>query len=100
MISLNAIIRVRPGAQDIVRAAFLAVCEAVTANEPDTLGYFVMQSSEDPCLFTTYERFTDHNAMEKHNSSAAVAKFVEDVSAHFDGPIVLRSGEEIFSAKA
>jgi len=99
MISLTAIIRVRPGTQDLVRAALLAVAEAVAASEPETLGYFVMQSSDDPCVFTTYERFADRNAMEKHNSSAAVAKFVEQAAAHFDGPITLHAGEEI-SAKA
>jgi quinol monooxygenase YgiN len=99
MISLTAIIRVRPGAQDIVRKALLAVAETVAATEPETLGYFVTQSSDDPCLFTTYERFADRNAMEKHNSSAAVAKFVEQAGAHFDGPIAIHFGEEI-SAKA
>ena len=99
MISLTAILRVRPGAQGIVRAALLALAEVVAASEPETLSYFIMQSSDDPCVFTTYERFADRNAMEKHNSSAALAKFVEQAGAHFDGPITLHSGDEI-SAKA
>jgi hypothetical protein len=58
-------------------------------------GYFITQSADDPCVYTTFERFADRVAMDKHNASEAVARFVRDVGSHFDGDIVIHVGEEI-----
>ena len=95
MLTITAIIRARPNAQDIVRNALLSVVKAVRETEPQTVDYFVTQSADDPCVFTTFERFADRAAMEKHNASEAVARFVRDVSSHFDGDIVIHVGEEL-----
>jgi len=76
MITLTAVIRVKPGEQAAMRAALLEVASYVAANEPGTVGYFVSQSADRPELFTTYERFADRAAMDRHNNSPAVARFV------------------------
>ena len=68
MVTITAIIRARPNAQNIVRDALLSVVEAVRETEPHTVSYFVTQSVDDQCVFTTFERIADRLAMERHNA--------------------------------
>ena len=75
MLTITAVIRAQKGEEDTLRRALLEVADNVRANEPDTVGFFISQDLEDPCVFTTYERFTDRAAMDRHNGSAVVAKF-------------------------
>jgi quinol monooxygenase YgiN len=98
MVSISAIIRAKAGKEAIVRDALAAVAAHVAVNEPDTVGYFVSQSMADPCVFTTYERFADQAAMELHNNSPAVAKFIADTEGALDGDVVLHASHEL-SAK-
>ncbi len=98
MISLTAIIPVQPGHEETVKAALLEVAAHVGANEPDTVGYYISQSLEAPALFTTYERFVDQAAMERHNDSAAVAKFFETAKELLAGEVTVHVAGEI-SAK-
>lgn len=95
MITITALVRAREGAQDVVREALLSVADAVRDEEHETMGYFVTQSRDDPRLFITYERFTDRAAMDLHNGSAAVARFVRDAGPHLDGDIVIHIGDEL-----
>jgi quinol monooxygenase YgiN len=95
MLTITAIIRARPHAKDIVRDALLSVVEAVRETEPQTASYFVTQSAQDHCVFTTFERFADRAAMERHNTSEAVARFIREAGSHFDGDIVVHVGEEL-----
>ena len=74
MLTITAIIRAKKGHDHVMRAALLEVAGNVQANEPDTIGFFISQDVGDPCLFTTYERFTDQTAMDRHNGSGVVAK--------------------------
>ncbi len=97
MLTITAIIRARPDAKSIVRSALLSVVEAVRETEPQTVGYFVTQSADDQCVFTTFERFADRAAMERHNASEAVARFVRDAGSHLDGDVVIHVGEELAS---
>ena len=52
----------------------------------------------DPRVFTTYERFADQPAMDRHNASDAVARFFEIAKPILDGDVTLITAEEI-SAK-
>ena len=70
----------------------LSVVEAVRETEPQTVGYYVTQSTDDQCVFTTFERFADRAAMERHNASAAVARFVREAGPHLDGDMVIHDG--------
>ncbi len=97
MLTITAIIRARPQAQDLVRNALLSVVEAVRETEPQTVGYYVAQSADDPCVFTTFERFVDAAAMERHYASAAVARFVRDTGSYLDGDVVVHVCKEIAS---
>lgn len=99
MLTITAIIRVRKGQEQAMQDALLAVAENVQANEPGTIGFFVSQDAVDPCLFTTYERFVDQAAMDRHNGSAAVASFFAIAKPLLDGTVTLVTGQEV-SAKA
>ena len=89
MQTITAVIRVLPGKEQIMRDALLAVAAHVKANEPQTLGFFIAQGDADPCVFTTYERFTDKAAMDLHNGSEAVAAFFAIAQPILDGPVTL-----------
>lgn len=95
MKTITAIIRVKKGSEETVRAALLDVAANVAANEPETQGFFICQDHQDPCVFTTYERFTDQKAMDAHNQSAAVDTFFGIAKPLLDGEVVLQIGDEI-----
>lgn len=98
MKTITAIIRCKAGSEETMRDALLAVAEHVAANEPDTVGFYVSQADDDPCVFTTYERFADEAAMERHNTSPACRRFFEIAERILDGEVILRTCGEI-SAK-
>jgi quinol monooxygenase YgiN len=95
MITITAIVRVKPGQDEAMREALLAVAAHVATNEPETIGFFISQSEEDPCLFTTYERFADTAAMDRHNGSAAVAAFFAAAKPLLDGEVTLVTSQEV-----
>jgi quinol monooxygenase YgiN len=90
MLTITAVIRARAGHEATIERALRAVIAAVKADKPGTLAYFVSRSTDDPAVFTTFERFVDEAAMTRHNDSQTVAG--SDVSVtDGDG---LRIGEE------
>ena len=98
MLTITAIIRVKSGYDRAMRDALLEVAENVRANEPETIGFFISQDVEDPHVFTTYERFTDRAAMERHNGSEVVARFFGIAKPILDGDVTLITSSEL-SAK-
>jgi quinol monooxygenase YgiN len=99
MLTITAVIRVKKGAERAMRDALLDVAANVRANEPETIGFFISQDIEDPCVFTTYERFTDQAAMDRHNNSAVVARFFGIAKPLLDGDVTLVTCSEL-SAKS
>jgi quinol monooxygenase YgiN len=95
MISISAILRVKPGHEATMRDALLEMMESVRRDEPGTVGYFISQSMDEPQVFTTYERFSDLAAMERHNNSAAVAKVIRIAGPILADKIVLYSSNEL-----
>ncbi|KQT47388.1 antibiotic biosynthesis monooxygenase [Aureimonas sp. Leaf454] len=98
MKTISAIIRVKAGAEAVMRRALLDVAAHVAANEPETIDFFVSQDGASPRVFTTYERFANAAAMDRHNSSAAVAVFFSIAEPLLDGEVILVAADEI-SAK-
>ena len=78
-----------------MRDALLEMMESVKRDEPGTVGYFISQSIEEPQVFTTYERFIDRAAMERHNNSAAVARVIKIADSLLADKIVLYSSNEL-----
>ncbi|CAN5323081.1 hypothetical protein BH11PSE9_BH11PSE9_27750 [soil metagenome] len=98
MLTITAIIRVKTGCEQAMRDALLVVADNARLTEPDTIGFFVSQDPNDTCLFTTYERFTDQAAMDRHNGSRTVAEFYGIAGPMLDGEVVLVKALEV-SAK-
>ena len=95
MITIIAVIRAKAGHEATMRDALVAVAAHVAANEPETIGFFISQSETEPGLFTTYERFADKAAMDRHNGSAAVATFFGIAKPILDGEVILVTSQEI-----
>ena len=94
MLTITAIIRAQRGHDATMRKALLDVAAYVRTKEPETIGFFVSQDSADPCVFTTYERFTDQAAMERHNGSPSSKGFFAVAKPILDGPVTLITGTE------
>jgi quinol monooxygenase YgiN len=99
MLTITAIIRVKQGCEAAMLEALLDVVRSVRANEPATIGYYVSQDATDPRVFTTYERYLDRPAMDRHNNSDAVARFFGIAKPMIDGDVTLVTGTEC-SAKS
>lgn len=99
MHTITAVIRAKPGQEQTLRDALLAVADNVQRNEPGTISFFISQDPVNPCVFTTHERFTDQAGMDRHNNSATVAAFFGIAQPILDGDVVLVTALEI-SAKA
>jgi quinol monooxygenase YgiN len=97
IITITAVIRVVPGAEETLKAAFLQVAAHVRAAGPGTIDFFMTQSTATPTVFTTYERFVDRAAMEGHNAAPAVKELHRIAAPILDGPIILEIGEEFFA---
>lgn len=95
MITITAVIRAKSGREVTMRDALLDVAAHVAASEPETIGFFISQSEDDPGLFTTYERFADKAAMDRHNASAAVATFFGIAKPILDGEVTLVTANEV-----
>jgi quinol monooxygenase YgiN len=95
MITITAVIRAKSGHEVVMRDALVAVAAHVAANEPETIGFFISQCEEEPCVFTTYERFTDKAAMDRHNGSAVVATFFRIAKPILDGEVILVTSKEV-----
>jgi quinol monooxygenase YgiN len=96
MQTLTAILRAKPGHEETVKAALLKVGAYVRAHEPDTLGFFVAQDPDDPCKFTTYERFTDRAAMDRHNNGEGSKGFFAEAGHLLDGAATIVTAVELF----
>jgi len=95
MLTITAIIRTKRGQEATMRQALLDVAENVRANEPTTIGFYVSQDLQNPCVFTTYERFVDQAAMDRHNTSVTVARFFDIAKPILDGDGTLVTAKEI-----
>ncbi len=95
MLTITAIIKAKKGHEQTMREALEMVAQNVRANEPGTLGFYVSQDQKNPAVFTTYERFVDQAAMDKHNGSDASQGFFKIAKPILDGEVILVTGSEI-----
>ncbi|MDE1185430.1 MAG: putative quinol monooxygenase [Pantoea sp.] len=95
MISITAVITVKAGYERVMADALLEVAAHVRENEPGTQGFYISQDSSNPCVFTTYERFTDAGAMDTHNNSAVVARFFDIAKPILAADVILVTANEV-----
>ena len=96
MHTLTAIIRAQKGSEQFVRSELLKVGAYARDHEPGTIDFFVAQNSEDPCLFTTYERFRNKAAMEEHNNGPGSQGFFHSAGDLLEGEVTVVMAEEIW----
>ena len=96
MHTLTAIIRAKSGADADVRSALLKVGQFARDHEPDTIEFHVSQDPDDPCLFTTYEMFTDKDAMQRHNDGAGSQGFFAEAGDLLEGDVTVVTAKEIW----
>ena len=96
MHTVTAIIRAHKGSEALVYAQLLKVGAYAQEYESATIGYYVAQDLEDPCVFTTYERYTDKAAMEMHNNGAGTQEFFVATSNYLDGEVIIVAAKEIW----
>jgi quinol monooxygenase YgiN len=99
MIAITAVIRVKAGTEAVMREALMQVVEHVRTQEPNTIDFFISVGITEPNVFTTYERFVDHEAMEAHNASQVVKEVHRVAAPILEAPIVLETGQEIASSR-
>ena len=81
MLAITAIIRAKEGCETAMPEALLEVVRSVRAHEPATVGYYISQDATDPRVFTTYERYVDRAAMDRHNNSEAIVPLLQHSQA-------------------
>lgn len=96
MHTLTAIIRAQKGTENKVRVELLKVGAYAAEHEPGTIGFYVAQDLEDPCSFTTYERFIDKAAMDTHNAGAGSQGFFAAAGDLLDGDVTVVTAKEIW----
>ncbi|GAB5470004.1 MAG: hypothetical protein Kilf2KO_30340 [Rhodospirillales bacterium] len=97
MIVLTAIIKARKGEEETMKTALLEIADYAATQEPGTISYYCGQDSEDPTVFTTYERFRDRAALDAHNGSDAAAAFFALAKPLFAEDPIIQVTEEIFA---
>ena len=95
MLTITAVIRVRKGHEGTMAQALRNVADHVRAHEPGTVSFFVSQDPASLCVFTTYERFVDKPAMDRHNNSEAVGLFFKIAKPILEGDVMLITATEI-----
>ena len=96
MHTLTAIIRAQNGHEDTVRAELLKVGVFARDNEPGTIDFHVAQDPDNACVFTTYERFTNKAAMDRHNNGAGSQGFFAAAGDLLEGDVAVVTAKEIW----
>jgi quinol monooxygenase YgiN len=96
MVNLTAVIRCKADHTEAVLKALIAVGDYAKLNEPGTIGYRVIQNTEDPTLLITQESFTDLDAMEAHNAGAGSKAFFTAAEGCLEG-VDIYKGVELFT---
>jgi len=85
MISIVAIIRIRPDQADAAADVLAGVARAVGEDEPGALAYTVSRSQADPAEFTVFELYSDAAALDHHRSARAYTSVQAPLRTMLDG---------------
>jgi hypothetical protein len=78
-----------------MRRALLDVARHVQEAEPGTRAFFVSQDTGDGRIFTTNVRAVHRSGGDRHDGSAAVARFFATAKPILDGEVVLHAMKSI-----
>ena len=97
MIGAATILRARPGRQKAIHEALLDLAELTLGHEPGTLDLLIVQDTHDDCLFSICGRFANEAALDAHNNSDPMTRFLFFAREMLDGPMNRVSGTTLFS---
>lgn len=100
MISSTTILRAKPGYGGAIREALLDLADFVQESEADTIDFRILADEQDSAMFTLLGRFTTRAALDAHNNSDMMNRFLWAARSMLDGPMTLSMGEEIFAKTA
>jgi quinol monooxygenase YgiN len=95
VITVVAVLKVKPGHEDTLVAGMQKMIAHVKANEPATLTYVLHRSAADPTKFLVYETYADQAAFAAHGASEAMQEFFRLAGSILDGRPDIAMYEEI-----
>ncbi len=97
MLSATTLLRAKPGREKAIREALLDLADLTRGNEPGTLDFIITQDAHDPGLFAVHGCFTDAAALNEHNNSDPMTRFLFFARDMLDGPMNRVSGPALFA---
>ncbi len=99
MISSTTLIRAKPGREKAILEALLDVADLTSSSEPGTLDLVIAQDAHDPRLFSVCGCFTNEAALNEHNNSDPMTRFLFFARDMLDGPMSRVSGPALFAKR-
>lgn len=96
MIAQTSILRAKPGYDRAICEALLDLAESVRDEEAGTTEFRIVQDRNEATVFTLIVRAADQAALDAHNNSDRMNRFLWAAKQMLDGPIMLSIGAEIF----
>ena len=97
MISSTTILRAKPGYEGAIREALLDLADYIQESEAETVDFRILADEQDAAIFTLLGRFTSRAALDTHNNSDMMNRFLWAARSMLDGPVTLSMGAEIFA---
>lgn len=99
MICSTTLLRAKPGREKAIREALLDVADLTRGKEPGTLDLIIAQDAHDPGLFSVCTCFRDETALNEHNNSDPMTRFLFFARDMLDGPMSRVSGPALFAGR-
>lgn len=93
-IYLTAISRAKPQHVDQFKALLLTLV-VESRKEEACIQYDLHQSTDNPALFIFHEEWVSKEALELHNQTAHIAKFIKDSADIIDGNVAIHITEKL-----
>jgi len=89
MIGLVAVLKIKPGMEEKVKAAALRMAEAVRKEEKECLQYDPFIKRDNPSELYILEKYTNDDALEEHRNLPHFLEFRESIKDAVTGPAEL-----------
>jgi quinol monooxygenase YgiN len=99
MICGTTLLRAKPGREKAIREALLDLADLTRSTEPGTLDLVITQDAHDPGLFSVCVCFADEAALNEHNNSDPMTRFLFFARDMLDGPMSRVSGPTLFAKR-
>ncbi len=88
-IAVIAEVRAAPGHEDRIRQLLKPLAESARA-QPGCLAYHLLEDTQDPARFSTYQEWTGADALERHLNSDDAKRALDEAQPLIEGTLTLR----------